>query len=353
MNFTNYEDLIGKRLAEPILNTKGMLIIPAETILLENHIAKLEKFNISAYDIHVELVEEKFEEAAAAEQILEPAFIATGGIVNQTSAMLHGIETIVKKTGKIPIMNVEEILLPTILQATQKQNIYKLFAELKAEDDFIYKHSIGVAYIASLLGRTMKLNETELALLTIAASLCDIGTIRLPASILQKTTELNPQEFEQMKQHTIYGNELLSGSELDSRIALVALQHHERDDGSGYPKQLDRTEIHLFSKIVALADVYVAMTSERPQRAALPFYQVINHIYEDIMQNRFDSKIGFTFLNMLMSAQVGREVILSNGATAKIILINANDPASPLISFDNQFIDLSKNKTIHIIEIIG
>jgi HD-GYP domain-containing protein (c-di-GMP phosphodiesterase class II) len=145
----------------------------------------------------------------------------------------------------------------------------------------------------------------------------------------------------------------LSESELDPRIALVALQHHERDDRSGYPEQLDRSEIHLFSKIVALADVYVAMTSDRPQRAALPFYRVINEIYMDIMQNRFDTKIGLTFLNLLMSAQVGSGVILSNGKTAKIVLIHANDPASPLISVDSEFIDLSKNKLIQIIEIIG
>lgn len=357
MQVANYEDLVGKRLIESILNTKGMMLIPAETILSNDHVEKIEKFNINIYDIHVDLVVDGGDEPAALEpeanEFAASTPIDKGGLVKQTSSMLLDIETMIKNTGKIPITDVEEILLPTILEATQKQNIYRLFADLKAEADFRYRNSIGVAYIASLLGRSLKLNEEDVALVTIAASLCDIGSIKLPASLVHKTSELTPEEYELMKQHTIMGNELLRESELDPRIALVALQHHERDDGSGYPEQLERTQIHLFSKIVALADVYVAMTSDRPQRTALPFYQVINKIYEDIMQNRFDSKIGLTFLNMLMSVQVGSEVILSNGKTAKIVLIHANDPASPLIAMDNEFIDLSKNKSIHIIEIIG
>src|SRR5665647_1846262 len=147
MNFTNYEDLVGKKLIEAVLNIKGMMIIPAETILSNSHVEKLEKFNINLFDIHVDLVEGEEEKVIQDEPEVNlfaiPTPLEQGGIVEQTSALLRGIETIVKNTGKIPIMDVEEILLPTLLEATQKQNIYQLFAELKAEKDFRYKHCIG------------------------------------------------------------------------------------------------------------------------------------------------------------------------------------------------------------------
>jgi HD-GYP domain-containing protein (c-di-GMP phosphodiesterase class II) len=357
MQYTQFKDLVGKRLIQNIVNSNGMMLVPEATILLDSHIEKLEKFKIDIFDIHVELVEMKEEQAVAAEPeistLIESSRVQTGGTVKQTKVHLLDIENVIKDTGKIPIADVEEILLPSIMEATQSRNIYKLFTDLKAEEDFRFKHSIGVAYIAALLGRSLKMDEHEITLLTTAASLCDIGSVKLPAALWHKTSELKTEEFEEMKQHTIMGHELLGESDFDSRIALAALQHHEREDGSGYPEKLIGSQIHQFSKIIALADVYVAMTSERPQRPPMPFYKVINLIYGDIIQNRFDSRIGLTFLNMLMTAQIGSDVILSNGNKGTIILIHANDPTSPLISSEGEFIDLSKKNTIHIMEIIG
>ncbi|MFD0676486.1 MULTISPECIES: HD-GYP domain-containing protein [unclassified Paenibacillus] len=95
---------------------------------------------------------------------------------------------------------------------------------------------------------------------------------------------------------------------MDHRVALVALQHHERDDGSGYPAKLKGNQMDRLSKIIALADVYLAMISERPHRPSFVFYQVINELYTNILQNRFDPVIGMTFLNRLMSSQVGSDV---------------------------------------------
>jgi HD-GYP domain-containing protein (c-di-GMP phosphodiesterase class II) len=358
LQFTSFEDLVGKRLLHSVLNSKGMMLIPVDTILTKNHTEKLEKFNIDIYDIHVELVVEKIkDETALAESdtigLTEATSVGSGGSVKQTNALLQGIENVIKDTGQIPITEVENILLPTIMEATQSRNIYKLFSDLKSEGDFRFKHSIGVAYIAALLGRALKLDEKEISLLTIAASLCDIGSIKLPAALLHKASELEPDEYELMKQHTIIGRELLEKSDIDHRIALVAHQHHEREDGSGYPEKLTASQIDPFSKIVALADVYVAMTSERPQRLPLPFYEVINVLHNDIIQNRFDSRIGLTFLNLLMTAQVGSDVTLTNGKKGTIVLIYANDPARPLISIEDQFIDLSKTNSVQIMEIVG
>jgi putative nucleotidyltransferase with HDIG domain len=353
-----------------------MMLIPENTVLTEGHIEKLEKFRINLYDILVEEVKEteelvelsEPEGQRQAENPAEPdslnaargkagtAVIAradTGELVKRADAKLRDIERLILNTGKIPLTEVEEHVLPTLMEATQNRNVYKLFADLRAEEDYRFKHSIGVAFMSAVLGRWLGMDEKEVALLATAASLCDIGTIKLPSSLVNKTSELLPHEHEIMKQHTTLGYDMLKQSGVEERVAIVALQHHEREDGSGYPAKLKGPEIDRFGKIVALSDVYLALVSERPQRPALPFHQVIHNLHGDIVRNRFDSVIGMTFLNRLMSAQVGSDVMLTDGRKGKIVLIHPNYPTRPLIALEDGFIDLSKTDSIQMKEVFG
>lgn len=367
MHCDQYADLIGKRLLHNIVNTTGMMLIPENTILTDGHIEKLEKFRIDIFDIHVEEVaepgetglaklpepEEREAGSRAAAGMVQIVRAETGELVKRADAKLRDIEKLILNTGKIPLSEVEEHVLPTLMEATQNRNVYKLFADLRAEEDYRFKHSIGVAFMSAVLGRWLGMEEQEVAQLATAASLCDIGSIKLPSSLLNKTSELLPHEHEIMKQHTTLGYDLLKQSGVEERVAIVALQHHEREDGSGYPAKLKGPQIDRFSKIVALSDVYLAMVSERPQRPSLPFHQVIHNLHGDIVRGRFDSVIGMTFLNRLMSAQVGSEVMLTDGRRGKIVLIHPNYPTRPLIVLEDGFIDLSKTDSFQLKEIFG
>ncbi|RKN60781.1 HD-GYP domain-containing protein [Paenibacillus ginsengarvi] len=364
MRCDTYNELVGKKLIHNVVTATGMVLIPEHTILTDSHIEKLEKFGIDLFDIQVELVEEpagqeppkpsRITEEAAELPVLQTVRVDAGILAKRANAKLQEIETCILNTGKIPLSDIEENVLPTIMEATQSWNIYKLFADLKAEGDFRFKHSIGVAFMSAVLGRWLGLDEQETANLAIAASLSDIGTIRLPSTLLQKQSELLPHEREILKQHTILGYEILKGSGLDERVALVALQHHEREDGSGYPYGIKSAEIDRFSKIVAMSDEYLAMSSEWPLRPTLPFYKVIQRMNEDIVKNRFDSVIGMTFINRLMSAQVGSDVSLTDGRRGKIVLIHPNYPTRPLIALEGAgFIDLNKTDSVQINEIFG
>lgn len=354
MYYDKLEDLIGKRLIHNILDARGILLIPEGTVLTESHIEKIENFKIEAYDIHVESVNstETIQQSEPTTS-LQIAASDTRELLQKTKAQMHEIENFVRNNGKVPVADIEEKVLPTIMEATNKRNVFQFYFDLKAEGDFRYKQSIGVAVVATMLGRWLQLDDEELALLTTAASLYDIGSLKLPSALLHKPSLFQPHEYEIVKQHTILGYELLKESDLDHRIALVALQHHEREDGSGYPHRLKGDQIDRLSKIVALADVYLAMISERPYRPAFAFYEVIDEIHKGIINNQFDSYIGLSFLNRLMSVQVGSDVILSDDRKGKIMLINPNYPTSPLVAIDNEFIDLSKTQTVKIKEVVG
>lgn len=358
MLVNHYDELIGKRLLNDILDTRGVMLVPAGTILLSIHIEKLENFQIELIDIQVEELEHEQQPLTEitlsdVKKALEILPMDTTELISKTEAKMQEINDYVQKHGKVPVAEIEEKVLPNIIEMSNKRNLYQLFSELKTTGDFRYKQSVGVAVIATMLGKWMKLDDEELKLLSTAASLYDIGSVKLPHSLLHKSTYYLPHEFEIVKQHTVMGHEILIDSGLDPRVALVALQHHERDDGSGYPAKLKGHEIDPLSKIVALADVYLAMISERPYRASFAFYQVINELHSNIVKNKFDPLIGMTFLNKLMASQIGSKVILSDDRQGQILLINANYPTSPLVALDTGFIDLSKQTSVKIKEIIG
>jgi putative nucleotidyltransferase with HDIG domain len=356
MQYRKLEDLIGKRVLHNILDARGVLLIAEGTVLQISHIDKLEKFNIDTFDIHVEpLQEQPLPTLSVREQqpALQYAPADTDELVKRTEAELQEIENFVRKNGKVPIADLEEKVLPAIMEAANKRNLFQLMSKLKNQGDFRYKHSISVTIVATMLGKWLQWDEQELSLLTTAASLYDIGSVMLPSDLLGKPSRFQPSEYEIMKDHTVLGYELLKKSGLDHRIALVALQHHEREDGSGYPNKLRGAQIDRLSKIIALADVYLALISERPHRPPFTFFEAISEIHKGIVGNRFDSLIGLTFLNRLMSMQIGSDVILSDERRGKIILINANYPASPLIAVNDECIDLSKTDSVKIKEIIG
>src|SRR5699024_4973525 len=131
------------------------------------------------------------------------------------------------------------------------------------------------------------------------------------------------------------------------RQALVALQHHERMDGSGYPHGIPGDEIDYFSRIVAVADVFHAMTSKRSYRDPSPFYEVLQQMNNDTF-GVLDPTITKVFVERIMDSLLGNTVLLTNGMQGKIVLIHNNDPIHPLIKVDDDYIDLRKRNGLHI-----
>lgn len=361
MSHVEYDFFIGKRLGSNIYGDNGILLISKDTVLLQSHIDKLANFKIRIGRIEEAVaasLEEQPEhpetENTELESLLRPSSIESRKQAKRAELHLQEIDKLVLNNDVVPIDDVEEKILPFIKETAKKYNLFQVFSDLKDQGDFRYKQSIGVAVTATSLGRRLRLNEEEMELLAIAACVYDIGLVKLPSSLLNKQGRFEKHEYEIMKQHTVFGHELLLNSDADPRIALVALQHHEREDGSGYPHGIKGDQIDQLSKIVTLADTYMAMISDRPHRPALSFFEVINEIHKGIIHKRFDSFIGMTFLDSLLASQVGCEVHLSDGRKGKILLTNVNYPTRPLIGLDhNEFIDLSKINNIHIADVIG
>jgi HD-GYP domain-containing protein (c-di-GMP phosphodiesterase class II) len=258
----------------------------------------------------------------------------------------------VRVSEQIPIDSIRDKMVPIIFEMSQHADLKAVLAHMERHDEYTYRHSIGVALIARLIGKTKRLSQEQLEELSIAGFLHDIGKIKIPEEVINKPGKLTKEEFNLVKHHTIFGHELISNTQgMSSCHALVALQHHEREDGSGYPYGIKGADIHPYSKIVAVADVFHAMISRRIYKEPIPFYQVLQIMSQD-MYSRLEPGTTLSFLKRMMDLMIGSSVLLSTGVEAKIVMVKPDDPVHPVVEVNGAYIDLSRNLSIRLESIV-
>lgn len=336
---TNMYEAVGKLATRDIFSEKGILLIPANAVILEEHIHLFQKHNI--------LIRE--------DDITDQLEPNTDPHLQKFESSVSDIQEqfdYIRETKKVPLDTIQEDIVPLVQEATSRATMYDIFSSLQAKDDYTYRHNLAVGTYSGMLGNWLGLKRQELLQLTTAALLHDVGKMLVPEEILNKPGELTDEEFEEMKRHTIYGYELLQKTEgINERQALVALQHHERLDGSGYPYGISGDKIDLFSRIVAVADSFHAMTSDRVYQRAKPFYEVLVDMNKQTY-GAFDPKITNLFIQKLMTTLIGQKVTLTDGRTGIILMVNLHDPIRPLVQVGDEYVDLSKDYSIHIRQVL-
>lgn len=165
-----------------------------------------------------------------------------------------------------PLQGISENILQDII--AQQKNLVQL-TDIRLHDTYTFAHSVNVAILSSLLGVLLKLSREEQLKLTLGGLLHDIGKITVPYEILTKAGHLTDDEWSVMQGHPEAGRQRLKKMfPNDTLLSTIALQHHEHIDGSGYPNHLKGEQIHRYGRIVAIADVYDALTSVRPYKRA-------------------------------------------------------------------------------------
>jgi putative nucleotidyltransferase with HDIG domain len=242
-------------------------------------------------------------------------------------------------------INTQQLLESVAQLFRSRSTIVELFDmiySMRTVADSAYAHCLNVALTSRMIGRWLKLEPHDLDVLTIAGLLHDIGKVRIPEEILNKTGSLTDEEFAQIKQHPTYGYEILKNQpNLDPRIKKAALMHHERCDGSGYPSGLSEDFIDNYAMIVAIADVYDAMTAARAYRAPLCPFQVISNFEKEGYQ-KYNTKYILTFLKQIAQTYQSNRVMLSDGRACNIVMLNQNALSRPIVQFDDKScLDLS------------
>ena len=228
-------------------------------------------------------------------------------------------------------------LCPTSIQ------LFDMLHNMRQNDDQIYAHSLNVALIARQIAVWVKLPREEVDIVTLAGIYHDIGKLKVPEEVLTKKEKLTDEEFQLVRNHPQYGYNILKKQKIDNRIKKAALQHHERSDGNGYPLGLVEDEIEDFSFIIALADVYEAMTAKRSYRAPLSPFQCIAE-FEKAGLGVYKTEYLLTFLKQIAKTYQSNRVLLSNGSSANIVLLNDRKLSKPVVQLnDGSCIDLSRS----------
>ncbi|MFX3632312.1 MAG: HD-GYP domain-containing protein [Candidatus Pristimantibacillus sp.] len=334
--------LIGKKVERDIINSYGITIVPAQTIINPEAIKLL-----ISHKIDTDLI-------LFSSEINENAIIKnqSNKLIRQTVSRSKELFESIKTVRKVPLMEIRNEIIPAVLELSNNPNIFDLFEAVKAKDDYTFEHNIGVGILSTLIGRWLNLDETELSILSLAATLHDIGKVNIPIEILNKPGKLTNEEFEIVKKHTIHGYELLkatTGSNM--KIARVALQHHEREDGRGYPLGLKKENIDLYSSIVAVADIFHAMSSKRPYHDPIPFYEIVSQMTQGKF-GELNPQIVSLFIENIMKRLIGKRVFLTDGREGLVLYLNPHLLERPLIKVEDEFVDLSQEMSLHIKEIM-
>ena len=196
------------------------------------------------------------------------------------------------------------------------------------------------------------MNETQLNLLVYSAILHDCGKVKLSSDLLYKPGKLTTNEYNEVKRHSQLGYDMVKKIQyLDKSVSYGVLMHHERMDGSGYPLGIKGDKIHPFGKIIAIADVFDAINSNRGyERKKAPF-EALRIVQEEGL-GKLDYEYVKVFLEHIVNYYLGEEVLLNNGDRCKILQMNTNEIQRPLVLKDGDFIDLSKQKELYIEEML-
>lgn len=357
------KSLIGKQVRKDVFTDKGLLLITEGTILTESDVQSLVGHRV--YQICV----------AGEEGVvqLDPGSGEPGEntpITRQLHQSLPGREVAdqyihlmartkdlfssVSESSIPPLGQFTDSFFPLLDQVLRNAGFFHQIYLIEGSDHYTYRHSINVGLLASLIGRLLKRPHDEIVLLGQAGLLHDIGKMLVPPQILMKPGRLSDDEYAIMKQHTIYGFDLLQKMDgIHPVMAECALHHHERLDGTGYPHGKTGIEISLESQIVAVADVFDAICSDRVYKPKTSPFEAAKLLWKAACARELNPEIVIKFIYYITSLNIGSRAVLNNGDEVEIILVHPDEPMKPLVKRGEEYLDLRYNRLLWIDKMLG
>lgn len=338
----------GMIIKSDVYNRSGVILVPADTVVSKEVFDLLTKHFID--DVIIDYI---------ADPPPAPIPVATYKRkgVNQkkikefTQAYKVAEETLSQNLKDI-VMNDKEVDIPSLLNLLQsiinkadgELSICDMLYYMERNSDTLYSHSINVALYAQLLARWVSLDTEELELVSLAGLLHDIGHMKYPEQDFTLHDGLDRLCHEQ---HPTLGYQTLQNKNIDHRIKQAVLTHHERFDESGFPLGVSFININQITRILAIADSYVTLITEEKGHPALTPFEALKFLQETDYK-KYDSKFLMTFIERVAQNYIQHDVLLTNGETGTIIMLNKNNLTKPLVQVGNLFIDLALQKDVEI-----
>jgi HD-GYP domain-containing protein (c-di-GMP phosphodiesterase class II) len=318
----------GMKLSKAITNQKGQVLINAGVPLTERMIRRLGDFGIT----YVYLEDEKTKDVVVHNTISDKTRKEAVDTIEKTFKELKTDELIsnsfvIEKATK----QFSKVIRSVILELKENKELLTLLSDVMIHDHYIFTHSFNVTLYSLAIGIELKLEDRQLEALGLGALLHDVGKMLIPQNILMKPGKLTLEEYEEVKKHTTNGFNLLRNLPNVPLVAAhCAFQHHERLDGTGYPRGIKGEEIHLFGRILAVADVYDAITTNRVYRQAMLPHEGLEILYAGTGQH-FEPQMVEAFRNAVAIYPIGLTVLFNNGKKGIVVKQNPGYCDRPIV----------------------
>lgn len=320
--------LNGTYLGKAIYNEKGQILLNEGVLLKGNLLKRLSDMGIHYIYIKDDKTDDIVPNDPLSIKLKKKAIHSIEQHFGEFEKEQHYSGPLVlEKTAK----NLTKLIREIQYEIKSNQDLLVLLSDVYTYDHYIFTHSLNVTMYSLAIGIKLNLKEKELEMLGLGAILHDVGKMKIPEDILLKPGRLTEDEFALVKRHTDEGFQILRKiPNMSLIVAHCAYQHHERLNGSGYPRGIKSNEIHYFGKIIAVADVFDAVTSNRIYRQAMLPHEGLEILYAG-SGDLYDTKIIEAFRQAVAVYPVGITVELNDGRKGVVYKQNKGLSDRPIV----------------------
>lgn len=345
---------LGDKIAQDVLTPLGSVLFHKGKVITTRELEILHAFLVPTVVVgqsgdkkEEETVRDKTEDLSKDTTVRSPLFDQ----YDRTVVLLKSVFNQVMSGMGISILEIRN-QLESLLAHIEEYKILTFSPIAINNDDYLYHKSVMSAMSCYKLAQWNDLPKKDWMQAALAGLLHDIGNAKVDKDILNKPIKLNADESEEMKRHTTLGYQvLLKVTAINEGVKLAALQHHERVDGSGYPLGIESSNIHPYAKLVAISDIFNAMTMKRAYRKATSPYLVLEQIKQDSF-GKLEPSYVRTFIDKATQFHNGTLVRLSDDRIGEIVFSDHNYPTRPWVSINGTIVNLSIERQLYIEEIL-
>ncbi|MEW5818390.1 MAG: HD-GYP domain-containing protein [Spirochaetota bacterium] len=360
----------GMKFGAPVYIDGESLLVPANVPLKQKDIDRLLKWEITEVQTEGDLVHDKKTPVQDDSQIVAEILDTRSDseLVQLYNSAVEKLDTTINDLKYNKEVNQESIdkLVNNLLQAIKNRSDEMIsFIILSGfRKSQLSVSSVNCMILSTIIGLNLKLPNHKLVPLATGAMIHNIGMIRIPEAIIQKKGNLSDEELKVLRTHPIHSYRIITKNlKYSEEIGLIALQHHERWDGNGYPKKLSGKDIVLPARIVSVADAFEAMVSIRPYRNSMIGYKAMRELLND-NSRRFDSEILKVFIKTMGIYPIGSIVLLNDASIGRVTSIHSDSPLRPMVKIivdskgkrhtdDGRLLDLLTEKDLFIAKAIN
>ena len=373
MNTINLNDLKpGIKFSAPVYTEGTNLLVPENVALRQKDLDLLVACGIESVRTEGHVVEDLIKEEPLEELAAKkgPDVFSISDVqqnsgpyrrYNNLIEKLNAVFTALKTGGDVEIRMIDNIAVQLLKDIRDNHDSFVGFIlGGEVEGNELAKSSVNTAILSAMTAFELKLPKHKISNIVSGALLHDVGMLRLSKGITEKKGGLSEAELDQIKVHPTHSSKIVQKELFGSHeVNLIALQHHERWDGQGYPDKLTGSSIDIGARIVSVADAFEAMVSKKSYRNSLSGYQAVKNLLADNAR-RFDPAVIMAFTKIMGIYPIGSIVKLNDESVARVVKIHPNAPMRPVVQIlidkkgsikkadDKQLNDLLVDKTVFI-----